>query len=196
MGKYDNYSNAKNIAKVQKKLDTLTRKKNPNLFEIEMVQRELETAKLFESCQIFGREDFWKSEHNPNALIMFSDDNKVMMFIDRLVHYEDITSYEFVADHTTESETTTKKKGTITRALVGGAIAGGVGAIVGASSAGSKSHTTSYEVEDGFHLRIHLTDGTIYSYRIESSGMFSNKLSNLWLQLGHKLAMIIEENNK
>lgn len=196
MGKYDNYSNAKNIAKAQRNLDKLTSKKHPDLFKIEIAQRELETAKLFESCQIFGREDFWKSEHNPNASIMFSDDNKVMWFIDRLVHYEEITSYEFIADRTKEADTTTKTKGTISRALVGGAIAGGVGAIVGASSAGSKSHTTYYEVEDGFHLRIHLKDGTIYSYRIESSGMFSNKISNSWLELGYKLKMIIEENNK
>lgn len=54
MGKYDNYSNDKNIKVAQKKLDKLTKARKQDLFAIELAEAELEKAKLFESCQIFG----------------------------------------------------------------------------------------------------------------------------------------------
>lgn len=96
MGQYDNYSNEKNIAKAQKRLDKLTAKRDPDPYEVELARRELETAKLFERCQIFGTEGWTKSIYNPNASIMFSDDNEVMMFFDKLISYRDISSYAIV----------------------------------------------------------------------------------------------------
>ena len=53
MGQYDNYSNEKNIAKAQKRLDKLSVKCNSDLYEVELARKELETARLFERCQIF-----------------------------------------------------------------------------------------------------------------------------------------------
>lgn len=96
MGQYDNYSNEKNIAKAQKRLDKLTAKRDPDPYEVELARRELETAKLFERCQIFGTEGWTKSIYNPNASIMFSDDNEVMMFFDKLISYRDISSLSLI----------------------------------------------------------------------------------------------------
>ncbi len=192
MGKYDNYNNAKNIATAQKVLDKLTKKKKPNLYKIDIAKKNLETAKLFESCQIFGREDFWKSLHDPNADVMFSDDNEVVFFFDRVINYKDIVSYRFVENKTQKATTTTKKTGTVSRAIVGGALFGGVGALVGASSAGSKSETTFYETADGFTLQIFLKDGRGIQCSVPNAGFLSNKISNSWWELGMKLQTIID----
>lgn len=190
MGKFNNFDNSKRIASIQKKLDKLNRKRKPNQFEIEMVRRELEVAKLFETCQIFKA----FSDFAPNDKILFNDDERVLLFIDRLIRYDDLQSYRIVENMTQKAFTATKQKGTLSRAIVGGAIAGGVGAVVGAMSAGSKSNTTYYESGDGFLFQIFLQDGNAYQYLIQNNGVVSNKIHPKWLELGMKLQMIIDEN--
>lgn len=194
MGKYDNFSNTKRIKDIQKRLDKLTGKKKQDLYAIDVLKKELEVAKLFESCQIFGSEGFSKSEYDPNADIMFSDDNRVVMFVDKLIRYEDIKSYAFVERLVPKSSSTTKQKGTVSMAIVGGAIAGGVGAVVGAMSAGSKTNTTSYNVPNGYFFQIFTKDGQGWQYPVPKVGIVSNKMSRKWTELGTKLQMIIEEN--
>lgn len=184
MGKYDNYDNATRIAKAQKILDKLTKKKKPDLYKIDIAQKNLNDAKLFESCQIFGK----------ITDIMFSDDNEVMYFLNDLIYYRDIASYLFVENKVQKAKTTTKKKGTFTRAAVGGALFGGVGAIVGASSAGSKSDTAFYETTNGFKLVIHTKDGMRISCYVPGGGFFSNKIPKTWLEIGTKLQVIIDNN--
>lgn len=71
MGQYDNYSNEKNIAKAQKRLDKLMAKCNPDLYEVELARKELETARLFERCQIFGTRVGERTFIIHNANIMF-----------------------------------------------------------------------------------------------------------------------------
>ena len=155
MGRYDNYSNSKNIEKIQSKLNALRKKRKPNQFEIESWQRKLDTAKLFESCQIFHS----FNGRAPNTRILFSDDNRVLQFGNKLIQYDDIESYQIIESTVSKSYTTTQQKGTISRAIVGGAIAGSVGAVVGAMSAGSKSDTTYYSKGDGFLFQIFMKDG-------------------------------------
>lgn len=196
MGQYDNYSNEKNIAKAQKRLDKLTAKRDPDPYEVELARRELETAKLFERCQIFGTEGWKKSIYNPNASIMFSDDNEVMMFFDKLISYRDISSYTIVENIVKETHTKTKKTGAIARAIVGGAIAGGVGVVTGAITAGSKSSTIVHEIPDGFFLQILLKDGSGYQCPVPSNGTISNKVPKMWLHLASKLQAIVERNKE
>ena len=196
MGQYDNYSNEKNIAKAQKRLDKLTAKRDPDPYEVELARRELETAKLFERCQIFGTEGWKKSISNPNASIMFSDDNEVMMFFDKLISYRDISSYAIVENIVKEAHTKTKKTGAITRVIVGGAIAGGVGVVAGAITAGSKSSTIVHGIPDGFYLQIFLKDGSGYQCPVPSDGAISNKVPKLWLHLASKLQTIVEQNKE
>ena len=194
MGQYDNYSNEKNIAKAKKRLDKLTAKRNSDPYEVELARKELETAKLFEKCQIFGTEGWRKSIYNPNANIMFSDDNEVIMFFDKLISYRDISSYTIVENIVREAHTKTKKTGAVTRAIVGGAIAGGVGVVAGAITAGSKSSTTVHEIPDGFFLQIHLKDGSGYQCPVPSNGAISNRVPKMWLHLASKLQTIVEKN--
>lgn len=194
MGQYDNYSNEKNIAKAKKRLDKLTAKRNSDPYEVELARKELETAKLFEKCQIFGAEGWRKSIYNPNSNIMFSDDNEVIMFFDKLISYRDISSYAIVENIVREAHTKTKKTGAVTRAIVGGAIAGGVGVVAGAMTAGSKSSTTVHEIPDGFFLQIHLKDGSGYQCPVPSNGAISNRVPKMWLHLASKLQTIVEKN--
>lgn len=196
MGQYDNYSNEKNIAKAQKRLDKLMAKCNPDLYEVELARKELETARLFERCQIFGTEGWRKNIYNPNANIMFSDDNEVMMFFDKLISYRDISSYTIVENIVKETHTKIKKTGAIARAIVGGAIAGGVGVVTGAITAGSKSSTIVHEIPDGFFLQILLKDGSGYQCPVPSNGTISNKVPKMWLHLASKLQAIVERNKE
>ena len=191
MGKYDNYSNSENIDKAQRKLDKLSKKRRPDQYQIDLARAELDTAKLFQSCQIF------KSFNGraPNTAILFSDDNKVMLFGDKLIHYEDISSYRIVENIESKSYTVTKQTGAVSRAIVGGAIAGGVGALVGAMSADSRSNTTHYQVGNGFYFQVFLKDGNGYQYFAENDGMFSNKIHPKWLELGTKIQRIIDGTN-
>lgn len=188
MGQYDNFHNTKNIEKAQRKLDKLLKKRKPDQYQIDLAKEALSQAKMFESCQIF--KSF--SGDAPNENIMFSDDNRVMWFVKYLIPYDEISSYSIVENVVQKAQTQTTSKGVITRAIIGGAIAGGVGAVVGAASAGSKSQTTYYNEGEGFFLQIFTKNGERYSCHIENSGFIGNKVHPKWLELGTKLQSIID----
>lgn len=188
MGQYDNFHNAKNIEKAQRKLDKLLKKRKPDQYQIDLAKEALSQAKLFESCQIF--KSF--SGYAPNENIMFSDDNRVIWFVKYLIPYDEISSYSIVENVVQKAQTQTTSKGVITRAIIGGAIAGGVGAVVGAASAGSKSQTTYYNEGEGFFMQIFTKNGERYSCHIENSGFIGNKVHPKWLELGTKLQSIID----
>ena len=188
MGQYDNFHNTRNIEKAQRKLDKLLKKRKPDQYQIDLAKEALSQAKLFESCQIF--KSF--SGYAPNENIMFSDDNRVIWFVKYLIPYDEIISYSIVENVVQKAQTQTTSKGVITRAIIGGAIAGGVGAVVGAASAGSKSQTTYYNEGEGFFIQIFTKNGERYSCHIENSGFIGNKVHPKWLELGTKLQSIID----
>lgn len=188
MGQYDNFHNTRNIEKAQRKLDKLLKKRKPDQYQIDLAKEALSQAKLFESCQIF--KSF--SGYAPNENIMFSDDNRVIWFVKYLIPYDEIISYSIVENVVQKAQTQTTSKGVITRAIIGGAIAGGVGVVVGAASAGSKSQTTYYNEGEGFFMQIFTKNGERYSCHIENSGFIGNKVHPKWLELGTKLQSIID----
>lgn len=188
MGQYDNFHNTRNIEKAQRKLDKLLKKRKPDQYQIDLAKEALSQAKLFESCQIF--KSF--SGYAPNENIMFSDDNRVIWFVKYLIPYDEIISYSIVENVVQKAQTQTTSKGVITRAIIGGTIAGGVGAVVGAASAGSKSQTTYYNEGEGFFMQIFTKNGERYSCHIENSGFIGNKVHPKWLELGTKLQSIID----
>ena len=188
MGQYDNFHNTRNNEKAQRKLDKLLKKRKPDQYQIDLAKEALSQAKLFESCQIF--KSF--SGYAPNENIMFSDDNRVIWFVKYLIPYDEIISYSIVENVVQKAQTQTTSKGVITRAIIGGAIAGGVGAVVGAASAGSKSQTTYYNEGEGFFMQIFTKNGERYSCHIENSGFIGNKVHPKWLELGTKLQSIID----
>lgn len=82
-----------------------------------------------------------KITQNEMGFVYFSS-NKEIFF--------ELVSFEWKGPKINESQVTiTKKKGTIGRAIVGGAIAGPLGSVVGASSAGSESETYT-EIDESF----------------------------------------------
>lgn len=191
MGRYDNYSNARNIKEAQKKLDKLTRKRKPDLYKIELAKEELKVAKLFESCQIFKS----INQRAPNEHVMFSDDNKVMFFGNKLVRYDDIQSYHIVENVISKSHTVTKQSGAIPRAIVGHALAGDLDAVVGAMTADSHSETTHYQKGNGYYFQVFLKSGGGYQLYAENDGFFFNKIHPKWIELGTKIQRIIDGTN-
>ena len=191
MGKYDNYSNSKNIAKAQRKYDRLCRKRYPDPYKLALAKEALDKQKLFESCQIF------KTFHGyaPNENVMFSDDNKVMWFFDHIIRYEDIKSYCIAVKLVTKSHTVTSSPGVVTGAILGHAIAGDIGAVVGALSADSQSTTTYYQEGNGFIFQIFTKDGLRYYCELPSIHDFTNEIHPLWVELGGKIQRIIDGKN-
>lgn len=188
MGRYDNYQNTRNIKKAQKKFDKLQSKRKPDAYKIEIARQELESAKLFESCQRFQLKGFGGMYE-----ILFSDDNKVIWFVNKLIRYDNLSHYTLTANDGVIAHTETKSSGSISRAIVGGAIAGGVGAVVGAVSAGAKSNTTYSQRTDGFLFSIYTKDGKGYEIKLMGDGLLQNKVPKEGLLFGERLRMIIEE---
>ncbi|MGI5989588.1 MAG: hypothetical protein ACOX78_04920 [Lachnospiraceae bacterium] len=195
MGQYDNYDNAYQIKAAEKALVKLKKKRKPDTFAIALAQKDLENAKLFNSCQIFGSVGFFSSAYNPNQMIMFSDDNQVVWFGGKIIPYQDIKNAMFLKHNIQKSYTTTKKKGTVSRAIIGGMVAGEVGAIVGAASAGSESTTDTTTVFKDFFYEVDTKDGQGFQIEFPGTGMFDNKISKEWEKLDQKMHMIIEKYN-
>lgn len=191
MGKYDNYNNAKRIRKAKRKLNRRTRCLFKSQVKIAEAQAELDTAKLFESCQIFKA----FNGYAPNENVMFSDDNRVMWFISHVIPYDDIVECRIGENIITKSHTVTTKHGVIPRAIVGHALAGDMGAIVGAISAGSTSETTYYQKGDGFKFQIFTKDGSRHYCDLPSVRDFSNKIHPKWLEVGAKIQSILDGTN-
>ena len=101
-------------------------------------------------------------------------------------------SYQIIENIVETSYTTTQSKGAVSRAIVGGALAGGIGAVIGAATADTESNTTYYNEKDGFLIQIFLKNGKGHQLKIDNCGMISNRLHPKWLELGAKLQMIID----
>ena len=188
MGKYDNYDNAKRIRKARRKLKRRTRCLFKSPSRIAKAKAELDTAKLFSSCQIFKA---WHG-YAPNENVMFSDDNRVMWFIGHVIPYDDIVACRIGENLITKSHTVTTQRGVIPRAIVGHAIAGDLGAVVGAMTADSTSETTYYQQGNGFKFQIFTKDGSRYYVDLQSIRDFSNKIHPKWLEVGAKIQSIID----
>lgn len=141
-----------------------------------MVEEEIRDLKLFDTYNVvcFG-----------NTILPFQFNDKRNLLgirssegINIIVPYNSIERVEIITDYIQSSHTytKTKKKGGITRAVVGGALFGGVGAIVGAATAGSKStaKTTYYTQVNGHTLHVYLKNGSSYSYQSKITG-FNDK---------------------
>lgn len=190
--RFNSYDNKKNIEKAQRKLDKLTRKSNPDLSKIELAKKELETAKLFSNCQRISIAGY----NGGSGSVLFSDDNEVMMFIHDVIPYSEIESFSIVGNNITQSYTKTKSKGVIPRAIIGGAIAGGVGAVVGGMTAKSESQTTYYQTTEGFYFQLFLKNKTRHSVHFRGDGVLSNKIPRNWERLSEKIQTILDKQNE
>ena len=179
MGQFDNFENTKAITKAQKELDKLCGKRKPDNFKIELARKKLEQEKLFERCQRFLIHTL-----NGDFIALLSDENRVMKFADSLIAYDDIDSYSIVANNVTVAHTKTKSKGSLSRAVVGGVVAGGVGAVVGALSAGSKAETTYTEQTEGFffYIWLKMVVGTESHFRAAGFSLTKSPKNGFYLE--------------
>lgn len=100
-------------------------------------------------------------------------------FIFKLFDFADIKSFDVdVKDHI-ETTTQTKKKHGITRAVVGGVIAGPAGAVVGGMTGKNKGSSTSKTVVDSITINIHMVDNDDVSVTFQSNQEYiANRLIN------------------
>ncbi len=85
----------------------------------------------------------------------------------RTFGFDEIAGFELIENGEVIATTTTKTKGGISRAVVGGMVAGGIGAVVGASTAKKKSHTTERTVITSRSVRISLTNPDVNQIDID-----------------------------
>lgn len=189
MGKYDNYVNTANIERAQKRLNKLMRKRKPNPQKIAEAKQELENEQLFEHCQIF------KSFNGraPNENVRFNDDCRLIWFYGDVIPYDQLYAYSIKEKKIQKSYTKTKTKGALSRAIVGGMIAGELGAIVGAASADTITETKDYEIGQGFVIILQTKNGKTYSSHIENNGFINNKFHPKWYEVAEKLSSIMHQ---
>lgn len=111
----------------------------------------------------------------------------------RVIDFKDVLSYSINKKEHNDSKTETKRKHGITRAVVGGALLGPVGAAVGVLTSKKESQTISKDFLDHLGVVVHLSDGTSF----EISYVHSTLKANNSLALGaidkvNELATILE----
>lgn len=168
-----NFNNKSAIVKAQKQYDKEVNRRKPDSLKIAMTKTVLDREMLFEES--------YALKHNGEIWFLFSHASQVVKILDTVVPYGEIASYQICESYAEQSYTTTrtKTKGGVTRAVVGGALFGGVGAIVGAATAGSRgtSNTTHYKTRNGFLFYVFGKDGTCLAgvHSSVGSGFLGNK---------------------
>lgn len=91
-------------------------------------------------------------------IIAIDEQKKVVIFGRREVAFENIISCELLTNTSYSTTTTTEKENGIGRAVVGGIIAGGAGAVVGATTANLNSSSATSSRKEILGLRIYVAD--------------------------------------
>ena len=191
MGKYGNYSFKKGIEKAQRRLNRLLCRKRCDAEKLEKAKKDFENAKLFESCQIFR--SFLSDA--PGKNIMFSDDNRVIWMLGHVIPYDDLASYSIYGTGKTITQTTTRARGVFSRAYIGHAIAGDVGAILGAATAPVETTTYDTGMYEGFTLYLYSKSGK-NDAGVNVPRLYykeGDKLPKKWRELLQKLKDIINK---
>ena len=191
MGKYDNFNNEAAIAFAENKLNKLSRKRKIDPYQISLAVEELNRAKIFQHCQAFTA----NSSHAPNGRVLFNDDAKVMLFVDRVIPYKDIQSYQILENTYYEAGCDTSMLDVLASAYVGRQIAGELGAIVFAQARSDIARTTCTQHYDGFLFQIFLKNGQGWQCKVPSHGIIGHKIHPKWLELGTKIQRIIDGAN-
>ncbi|MDO4650096.1 MAG: hypothetical protein Q4B26_15765 [Eubacteriales bacterium] len=191
MGKYDNCNNSFRIKRAQKKYDKLRKKRKPDLFLIDRAKEELDNELLFSSCQIFGSKNpYFCSEYDPNLKILFNDDRKLMMFGNIVIPYSQITVAQFEQAKKQIIDTGVNSIRALSGALMGKAVAGDIGAFVGAVSA---IESRSYQIDGDLLYVIYTKDNHGRWIVVNNSNEQRKRIPKKWRQLHQKVEMIIAE---
>ncbi|MBR5199341.1 MAG: hypothetical protein IKW20_05875 [Bacteroidales bacterium] len=119
-----------------------------------------------------------------------------MWFIDQAIPYDDIVACRIGENIISKSYTVTTPHGVIPRAIAGHALAGDLGAVVGAMTAKSTSETTYYQKKGyGFKFQIFTKDGSRYYCELPDFGFYRNKMHPKWVEVGAKIQSILDGTN-
>lgn len=94
-------------------------------------------------------------QHNENMLLV-NEKDKLFTMGEDAYNFKDLISAEIVEDDDVITTTTTKNKASVGKALVGGALFGGVGAIIGGNAGKSKSTSRNTKVCDKLQVKLTL----------------------------------------
>lgn len=183
-------NNEVDIYKTEKRLEDLRIRSNkrkqwfkqkPSDLEIEIEEKKLERLKLFHQSNVV----ICKYDSYGQFPFLFNDRLRIIMMPysngdSKVFSYDDIEKVQILPNYIQQEyvQTTTKKKGGITRAVVGGALFGTVGAVVGSTTAGSRSRSTStqYTTFNNYNFFVWLKNGESYfASNIPSKGFFEKK---------------------
>ena len=100
------------------------------------------------------------------------EDKRVVLFGKKEIKFESIINVELTTASSQHTTTTTQKNTPVGRAVVGGIVAGGVGAIVGASSAKETSTSNTYSSNhiNGLFLYLNQVSEPVYEYKFVYGG--------------------------
>lgn len=202
-------NNEVNIYEAEKRLNVLyTRvnqpnslfKQKPSSLEIDMMEKKIENLKLFHGSNVilckhasYGQFPFQFNDKLKIIMMPYSDGES------KVFTYDDIEQVQILPDYVQQefTQTTARKKGGITRAAVGGALFGPVGAVVGSTTATSKSNstTTHYSNFTNYKILVWLKNGECYfASNIPSKGFFEKKPPKELLELEFYFNKIINDN--
>ncbi|MDR1003192.1 MAG: hypothetical protein LBL82_07995 [Oscillospiraceae bacterium] len=187
----NNYDNALAIKQAQKKYDKLA-KKGKDPLAVAMAKKQLEDTLLFSDCFCPG---YHKGFTDNVEGVLFSNQHRLIKLFDSVFPYEKVARYSINGVFQDKAYTTTKNKGGVGRAIIGGALFGGVGAVVGAVTSGSRSQTVQYQTQTGFTL--HIFDGggnCLGGVQMPGEGLFNDKIPKSFNRIAFVLDAIIKEN--
>ncbi|MEG1492143.1 MAG: hypothetical protein RR394_07805 [Oscillospiraceae bacterium] len=125
-------------------------------------------------------------------IVAIDKENEVLIVNGDVVSFKDIIGAELLAKEYSTSTTSAQKSGGIGRAVVGGVLAGGAGAVVGASTAKSTGTTKTSTKREYVGILIYVAD--IDNPQIKISAHYGNKFcEDVYATI---LAIIAQEQRK
>ena len=107
--------------------------------------------------------------------VVVDEEKKVIIFGKEVIKFEDIVGAEPITYTTQSVSAQTQKSNPVGRAVVGGILAGGVGAVVGAVSAKETSKTDITTITDVVGVTVYLTKISQPKFEYRSSNYNDNK---------------------
>ena len=182
---YDNTKNAKQRKEIVKTLE-IERKKRTEENEpkkeayFKWLNENYTPSKIIE----FPSYDFYRKtwERYESEIVAVDENKEVVIFSRKEIAFKNIIHCELITktSQTSITNTTTAKNNGIGRAVVGGIIAGGAGAIVGANTASSNSfsNTTTNTNTEIAGVKIYIADISAPEIIYYSSSIGKNAVEN------------------
>lgn len=165
----------------------LVARKNLKGLTIEALKKGIE-----QNNEMLARQQIFKPTSEVGTYLKVDDNNKMFMTSGLLFNYDNLVSYELIEDGSTLT------KSGLGRAVVGGALFGGAGAVVGAITGHKQKETC-----DSLKILITLKDTnctTVYipfiTVSVKKNGTVYQSAKSLAQNCSNLLTLIVSENNR